>query len=110
MLRATTALVRLPFAALVLYVALDCANPLMPGAVCFDPAASVEAVAGARTLPRVTLGSAAAPPEAVPCGVAEPRLGRRGIVPVHTAASARGTAPRARSALLRPSDPGPEDH
>jgi hypothetical protein len=89
-------------------VALDCANPLMPGAVCFDAAASVEAVAGARVPPRVTLVTAAAPLEAIPCAPAEFRVGRRPIAPLPGADA--GTAPRARSALLRRSDRSPEDH
>jgi hypothetical protein len=47
---------------LLLYVALDFANPLMPGAVCFDPNASIEGVVvpdgqtGKPGLPRRSLG------------------------------------------------------
>ena len=39
---------RLRLAALLVYLTLDFANPLMPGAVCFDPADSVDGVTGAR--------------------------------------------------------------
>lgn len=43
-----------------LYVALDFANPLMPGAVCFDAGDTVDGVRGQR--PRVTAVPAVVPP------------------------------------------------
>jgi hypothetical protein len=40
---------RLSFLALMLYLAADFANPLMPGAVCFDPDDTVDAVGCVRS-------------------------------------------------------------
>lgn len=58
---------RVPALVLLLYVALDFANPLMPGAVSFDAETSVEAVRPSPTLPTRRL---AAPPRSGP--TAEP--------------------------------------
>ena len=100
--------VRLAFAALLVYVRLDLANPLMPGAVCFDPDDSVEAVGRTRTsaaLPSITVSpTAEAVPTAGPVahGVAMGTTPRREPpVPI---------VPRARTAPTRGSSRSFDDH
>jgi hypothetical protein len=63
------------FLALVLYVGLDFANPLMPGAVCFDAADSVDGVG--RVPPSVAAPCAAADP--VPEPAAGPTVRRANL-------------------------------
>jgi hypothetical protein len=96
---------RLGVAALLLYVALDLANPLMPGALCFDAEQSIEAVGRARSavaVPAVTampVSHAVVPPPPV-----------RAWRPAKPAAPPPDAgAPRARAALRRPADPSPDD-
>ena len=99
---------RVAFLGLVLYVALDFANPLMPGAVCFDPADSVEGVGRARA-------SVAAPSIAVSPTtevVLPAALGARVAASTATprARTAVPIAPRARTAPAPDPSPAPDDH
>jgi hypothetical protein len=100
---------RLSFLALLLYVSLDFANPLMAGAVCFDPDRSVEGLARARSLLAavVVLGGPAvlpAPPVDEPDPAVRPAPARDATRPD------LGVRPRARAMLgPRPDAPG-EDH
>jgi hypothetical protein len=95
---------RLGLGALLLYLALDCANPLMPGAVCFDPEASVEALSRGRPpSPAV----AAARPDVLPPRAGEAALARRSTSPPPL--PRRRPVRRARATLRRPlPEPAPE--
>ena len=91
--------------AILLYVAADFANPLMPGAVCFDPDESVDGVGR----PRASVIAAPAPAGAAGVAAAPAALPP---VTLHAVscrdARAARPAPRARAALPlvsdRPSD------
>jgi hypothetical protein len=92
--------------ALLFYVALDLANPLMPGALCFDPQQSVEAVGRARAA--VVLVVATTPP--VP-HAAEPLVRDvtwSVIEPPVPCFGGRAT-PRARTALRSLTELSPDD-
>jgi hypothetical protein len=85
---------------LVLYLVLDFANPLMPGAVCFEPGDSVEGTRAARDHARLAIPALPAAPPARPAPLVAPRL----------RPAARPPAPRRRAAPLRPirrPEPGP---
>ncbi len=96
--------------ALLLYVTLDFGNPLMPGAVSFDPSESVEAMQG---------GGARAPHDMVPAPAVEPS---RIDVPAEPAPPSRRRLLQAqhfkqqvsapRLTYARPADPvrSPDDH
>ena len=91
--------------ALLLYLAADFANPLMPGAVCFDPDESIDGLARARSsaiVPPVLTGAAAAPvtpARAVAVSRSVPSPARRAVHPI----------PRARAALALVSDRSSDD-
>jgi hypothetical protein len=102
----STWVARLAFAALLLYVAADFANPLMPGAVCFDPDESVDGLARARSsavmLPVVSAAArtaAAAAPPPVTAHRSTPYPESRAVHAV----------PRARAALPLLSDRSSDD-
>jgi hypothetical protein len=104
----TTGWTRLPFIALLLYVTLDFANPLMAGAVCFDPDRSVEAVGRARSpVPAATILTGPAVLPAPP--VDEPDPGLRLAPAPERARTTSGLRPRARATLGASTEPSPED-
>jgi hypothetical protein len=98
---------RLSFLALVLYVAADFANPLMPGAVCFDPNESVDGVARARSSTIVPPVLSGAPGPATPLPAPPPVTAPSFIA--CPAAGAAATPPRARAALPLVSDRSSDD-
>jgi hypothetical protein len=104
----STGAARLAFVALLLYVVADFANPLMPGAVRFDPDDSVDGVGCARssTIEPSTLAASAGAVASLPApppALAERRLQQARRVP------AVPVAPRARAALAVLSDPSSDD-
>ena len=94
--------------AVLLYVAADFANPLMPGAVCFDPDESVDGVGRARSLPLdvAPVLTALASARSIPAQVPPPSLSR---VRIFAHALAVCPAPRARAALPLLSDRSSDD-
>jgi hypothetical protein len=91
------------FLPLLLYLAADFANPLMPGAVCFDPDDSVEGVGCARSsvmAPQVLAAPSRAtmPPVTATAPVTRPTAPRRG-------SGAAWARPQARAALQPVSEP-----
>jgi hypothetical protein len=105
--RASSAAARLGLLALALYVTLDCANPLMAGAVRFDPDDCVEAVTHARFVPSAAVAVTASPvATALPGATSRPAP----VAAVRRApAVARADAPRARVALDPVPDTTPDD-
>ena len=99
---------RLRVLTLLLYVTLDCANPLMAGAVCFDPDTSVEAVTFARSFPSAGASLTAPVVGVVPPAPTPARLGVGAGVSV-APAPAGAVAPRARAGRDLVGDPTPED-
>ena len=99
---------RVGFLALLLYVVLDFANPLMPGAVCFDPDDSVDGVARARS-------SSVAPPALADPAVPLARLvapAPRVALPDPPTVTTSGRAeapPHPRGSLPSRSERSPED-
>jgi hypothetical protein len=95
---------------LILYVSLDFANPMMPGAVSFDPDDSVEAIRPDRS--RVDGDAAPAPPGPAAERLEPSRLVRLaarpapGIVPPRRAP----VLPRLRPARSPDPAPGSDDH
>jgi hypothetical protein len=77
----------------------------VPGAVSFDPDASVEATGGARLLQRVALVTVTAPADVGPGRDGDERPAPRLTIAPATEPSA---PPRARSALHRPAAPASE--
>ena len=97
---------RVGILALLLYVTLDCANPMMAGAVGFDPDTCVEAVTHARPIAPAGVASATHVMDPV-----APRLAcavRRCSMPVASGGGVDG-APRARAGLALVADTSPED-
>ena len=94
--------------AILLYVAADFANPLMPGAVCFDPDESVDGVgrprASAVSTPALT--TPAGPVVSLPPPPPPPAAAHG---PMFADARAAGPAPRARTALPLLSDRSADD-
>ena len=99
---------RLGLLALLLYVSVDCANPMMAGAVCFDPDACVEAVTHARSLPSTATANTAPAVTIAAEAVAVERLVRRpGASPSSGAGGEVVQRPRAR--LAPAGETSPED-
>jgi hypothetical protein len=96
------------FLGLLLYVSLDFANPLMPGAVCFDPDRSVDGVGRARVCAVVSLvlvGFVETTPTMAP-----PRsIALRASTPVTVTGGLR-FAPRARTHIPFDSEGASEEH
>jgi hypothetical protein len=99
---------RLRVGALLLYVALDLANPLMPGALCFDAERSVEAIGGARAAVVLAAATATALPVVRTAEPVARDVTWRAAESPGLRAGARAT-PRARTALRPPTQPSPED-
>jgi hypothetical protein len=97
---------RLRVLTLLLYLTLDCANPMMAGAVGFDPDTCVEAVTHARPLAPTGVASATHVVDPAVLRLACPV--RRSSIPV---ASGGGVdvPPRARAGLALVADASPED-
>ncbi|HEX9818185.1 MAG TPA: hypothetical protein VGD07_01035 [Methylomirabilota bacterium] len=99
---------RLGLLALLLYVSVDCANPMMAGAVCFDPDTCVEAVTHARALPSAGTANTAPAATIASAAVALGRLVRRpGVSPSSGAGAEVAQRPRARLAPV--GETSPED-
>ncbi len=92
MLECPTMVRRAPALLLLIYVALDFANPLMPGAVNFDAASSVEAVRPERTARAAVAAVPAAPPSPVVPGLV-PAAAPRPAHPVGVRPTRRLAAP-----------------
>jgi hypothetical protein len=99
---------RLGLLALLLYVSVDCANPMMAGAVCFDPDSCVEAVTHARSLPFAGTANTATAVSIASAAVAPERLDRSPGVSASSGAVGE-VAQRPRARLSPVSETSPED-
>ena len=99
---------RMAFLALMVYVVLDFANPLMPGAVCFNPADSVDGVNRARASVVGPIVTARPVADAPPAPGVAPRIVVRTATP--GVVLDIPIVPRARTAPGRSASPSPDDH